>query len=415
MINSLSRGGLIAGLLLCAPATAFGPPGTVTPVGQWDMFGGTYGDVWGDGDWAYVGHFGGAGVNIIDISDPADPVGFEYMLPFPHTSASAQDIKVGDGLLFIGLESSGSGSVHIVDVRDPLSPVPVVDIIVSGFAAIHNVFYDNGFLYMADSGSTRVGIFDLTGLDPDNPPGSPITATTWTLENVGSAFVHDMTVANGRLYACAWDSGLWIYDVTNVATEIPTLLGSTPGNNTHSAWPTADGNYVVTGEERDGGGIQVYRITETRGSLTLELTDSFAVSPLEAFSVHNQIIDGYRLYNAWYSAGMKIFDIDPDTGLLSLFAEYDPGGSMWGVYSFLGPGRVLLSNMQSGLHVVSVEPFGPGDADGDGEVGIQDFLLVIGNWGECPDPCPPLCPGDVDGDCEVGIEDFLIVIGNWTG
>ncbi len=404
-----------AAIMLCAGAHGFGAPGQVTLLGQWDGYNGTYADVWGDGDFAYVGHFGGPHVNIVDITDPANPVGFEYPLPPPNTSASAQDVKVADGLLFIGLESSGAASVHIVDVRDPLNPSPVVDIAIDGFSAIHNVFYDNGFLYMADSGTTRVGIFDRTGLDPDNPPAAPITSMTWLLEDVGSSFVHDVTVKDGRLYACAWDSGLWIYDVSNVANELPAFLGSTPdgGQSTHSCWPTDNGDYVVSGEERQGGGIKVYRITDNGDSLTLELTDSFAVPTNEAFSVHNQVIQGYRLYNSWYTAGMLVFDIDPDTGLLYLFATYDPGESFWGVYPLFGPGRVLLSNMSTGLHVVSVEPFPPGDADGDGVVGINDFLIVLGNWGQCPNPCPPSCPGDFDGDCEVGINDFLIVLGNW--
>ena len=34
------------------------------------------------------------------------------------------------------------------------------------------------------------------------------------------------------------------------------------------------------------------------------------------------------------------------------------------------------------------------DLDGDGNVGIGDFLLVLAQWG----PCPPKCLGDVDGD-----------------
>ena len=58
-------------------------------------------------------------------------------------------------------------------------------------------------------------------------------------------------------------------------------------------------------------------------------------------------------------------------------------------------------------------PLGPGDANGDGIVGIEDFLIVLGSWGDCPRPCPPYCPADFDEDCEVGINDFLIVIGNW--
>ncbi len=56
----------------------------------------------------------------------------------------------------------------------------------------------------------------------------------------------------------------------------------------------------------------------------------------------------------------------------------------------------------------------PGDVDGDGTVGIADFLTVLGTWGPCPQPCPPFCAADVDFDCTVGITDFLTVLGNWS-
>ena len=53
------------------------------------------------------------------------------------------------------------------------------------------------------------------------------------------------------------------------------------------------------------------------------------------------------------------------------------------------------------------------DLDGDGVVGITDFLILLGAWGRCPDPCPPSCPADLDGDCNVGITDFLLLLGSW--
>ncbi len=56
----------------------------------------------------------------------------------------------------------------------------------------------------------------------------------------------------------------------------------------------------------------------------------------------------------------------------------------------------------------------PGDLNGDGTVGIEDFLMLLGAWGSCPDPCPPSCRADLDGDCNVGITDFLILLANWT-
>lgn len=54
-----------------------------------------------------------------------------------------------------------------------------------------------------------------------------------------------------------------------------------------------------------------------------------------------------------------------------------------------------------------------GDLNGDGRVGIVDFLILIGSWGECDAPCPPICNGDLDGDCNVESLDFLLLLGNW--
>ena len=54
-----------------------------------------------------------------------------------------------------------------------------------------------------------------------------------------------------------------------------------------------------------------------------------------------------------------------------------------------------------------------GDIDGDGVVGITDFLALLGLWGPCPD-CPATpCPADLDADCIVGIQDFLLLLANW--
>ena len=404
----------------CLPGCICAP--NVAVVGQWDGFEGSYADVWGDGQFAYLGHFGDSAVHIVDISDPSNPgPGVEYVLPPPNTNASAQDVKVANGLLFIGLEGNSEAGVHIVDVRDPPNPVGLVDIDISGFNFIHNVFYDNGFLYLADSGSTRVGIVDLTTFDPDNPPAEPITSAKWIVESIGDSFVHDMTVKDGRMYACAWDSGLWIYDVTNVANEPPSFLGSTPdgGNNTHSAWPSDDGQFVVTGEERTGGGIKVYRITDLGGSLELELSDAFAMPTSEAFSVHNQFFVGNRLYNAWYGAGLQVFDINTDTGLLELVASYDTtegggSGGLWGVYPLLGSDKVLASDRGQGLFIFNVDPDpGPNaDLDGDGDVDAADLAELISAWGPT-EPCPPFNPADLDEDCDVDAADLAELISNW--
>jgi hypothetical protein len=73
-----------------------------------------------------------------------------------------------------------------------------------------------------------------------------------------------------------------------------------------------------------------------------------------------------------------------------------------------------LDSYRVGLTVLGLESI-PGDLDGDGAVGITDFLALLAAWGPCADPCPPsACPADLDGDCTVGISDFLALLANWS-
>jgi T5SS/PEP-CTERM-associated repeat protein len=64
-------------------------------------------------------------------------------------------------------------------------------------------------------------------------------------------------------------------------------------------------------------------------------------------------------------------------------------------------------------HSITLRVSHVGDIDGDGIVGVTDFLALLAAWGPCPDPPDP-CPADLDGDGAVGVEDFLILLANWT-
>ena len=83
--------------------------------------------------------------------------------------------------------------------------------------------------------------------------------------------------------------------------------------------------------------------------------------------------------------------------------------------SDLGAGSVIEAGVD-GVEVFTYICDGTvlGDLDGDGIVGINDFLILVAGWGPCADPCPPFCLGDIDENCDVGINDFLLLLANWT-
>ncbi len=68
----------------------------------------------------------------------------------------------------------------------------------------------------------------------------------------------------------------------------------------------------------------------------------------------------------------------------------------------LGTGVLLVDGPETGCD----EPC-EGDADGNGSVGVDDLLIVIGAWGSSDELA------DLDGDGTVGVNDLLIVIANW--
>ena len=95
------------------------------------------------------------------------------------------------------------------------------------------------------------------------------------------------------------------------------------------------------------------------------------------------------LYSFWFDADMPPVTVEAEIGL------FRPGSPASVTVNVCGPGVL-------------------GDLDGDGVVGIIDFLALLAVWGPCPDPCPPSCAADLDDDCDVGITDFLLLLVNWS-
>ncbi len=139
-------------------------------------------------------------------------------------------------------------------------------------------------------------------------------------------------------------------------------------------------------------------------TVTVTVTDIFPVDPVTvSFDLDGDgIADGPGETVDAAAIGADLFEATffnvsgPDGERTITAVAYDPS---------LNPGSAETT--------VNIGGFTAGDLDGDGVVGILDFLALLAVWGQCPDPCPPLCPGDIDGDCNVGISDFLLLLANW--
>lgn len=360
---------LLALVLLSSLATAQDPPFHTT---RRDFISepNTYGDCWGTGNLAFVGRWGfqdpdGNRVDIIDVSNPDNIVKIAtYSVPAPSDGSSAQDMQASNGIMYVGLELSGANGVDIVDIRTPNSPVhkTFVNSNPGQFEIIHDVFFDNGWLYMCNSRDTSLAILDLRTYNVNSPPAQ-ISNWTYFLDNLGDpgAFVHDITVRNGELYVSGWGS-TEVWNVANLGTAAPTLLGEVRGFNSHSNWPSDDEAFLVVCEERQGGAARLYQMTRVGNVVTLIPRDSW-VNPQtgigESLCTHDPRIVGDRVYVSNYSGGLLVLQVDRTSWTWEKVASFDttvlPANDffgVWGAYPYLGEERVLVSDLELGFHVI---------------------------------------------------------------
>jgi hypothetical protein len=108
--------------------------------------------------------------------------------------------------------------------------------------------------------------------------------------------------------------------------------------------------------------------------------------------------------SAWTEQVFDISDIADGQEYVYLRWGYEIGSSS-GVWAYSG------WNVDD-IEVWGVPPSGgggcPGDIDGDGEVGVTDFLELLSAWGPNPGH-----PADIDGDDVVGVTDFLELLSHW--
>jgi hypothetical protein len=315
-----------------------------------------YADVWAEGNYAYLCSDQSSGVLIFDISNPDAPV--QVANYNPSNSLDMEDAKVSNGIGYFA--SNNGGGVHIVDLSDPTHPTLITRITAAtgGYDYVHNVVLDGTHLYFpnyAPFGSPAVQVWDVSN------PQSPFLIRT--IITTDPTYIHDLTVENNRLYTAGNGANTDIWDVSNIDTQAPVLLGTiASGARTASAVPSSDGNYLFVTRElfSFAGDLSVYDISNPASALLVYRATGPQIG-LDATSAFQPKVVGNTLYMTWDQAGLAVFDVTNPASPV-MIGNYDTwptaaNGSLfdggWGVYPSLGQDRVLVSDRDTGLYILN--------------------------------------------------------------
>ncbi len=322
-------------------------------------------------EYAIMGLYNGYG--FVEITDPNNPV---ILNSIPGPSSDWHDIKVV-GEYAYGV-SEGGGGIQVIDLRniDNGSVSLVGNISTAGHSTTHNIIVnqDSGALYICGA---NIGNGGLLRVDLSNPR-SPSIVGGWT-----NMYVHDAQVitpssgpyAGREIAFCASgfssgivSTGLRIVDITNPAAPVTlsTLFYPNAGYS-HQAWLSDDGTTLYLNDELDEENGLVSQTT-TR---VIDVSDYTNPRNVGTFSSgvaaidHNLYVrDGY-IYQANYRSGLRVFDAaDKLNPVQVAYFDTFPGSDSadfngaWSTYPFFDSGTVIISDIERGLFVVTVEAVG---------------------------------------------------------
>ena len=345
-------------------------------------------DVWGwvdpdtDREYALVGRTNGT--SFIDITDPANPI-LKGDLPLTEgaTPNSWRDIKVYANHAFVVADNVGEHGMQVFDLtrlrEETDGPATFTeDALYDGIASAHNVIIneDTGFAYIVGSsggGETCGGGLHMVDIrDPLSPQFAGCFADTNTGRS-GTGYSHDAqcviyegpdTEHQGKeICFNSNETALSISDVTDKENPLALSVAEYPNASyTHQGWITDDFEYFYMNDELDelGGKVVgtrtlIWNITDLDDPL---LEKEFMSENLS--SDHNLYIDGDVMYQSNYMSGLRIFDISDRTNPaeIGFFDTYPVGtdkpgfeGS-WSNYPYFPSGTIIITSIGEGLFIV---------------------------------------------------------------
>lgn len=210
----------------------------------------------------------------------------------------------------------------------------------------HNLYIDtSGFAYLSgcNPGNGGIIILDLR-ISPNDP-------TIVGVED--EAYAHDVVTYQNKMFTSEiYEGNLGIYDITHLDMPLFLARQNTSSSFTHNAWPSDDGQFIFTTDERGRGFVDAYDISDIDN---IRLLDKYRPNDQESVLPHNTHYQNGFLVTSWYSEGLIVIDAHRPHNLIRV-GQYDTNpqnaNGNWGAYPFLPSGNILATDMENGLYVL---------------------------------------------------------------
>lgn len=318
-------------------------------------------------------------LQIIDLWDPAD---IRTVATFQSpTIPGAHTIEIDGHYAYLSLWGVGPRDLRILDLSDPLAPVevghwrhPSMPPLEAGtpFApsmtdaqAVGAPLACGAAVEPGGAGSATPG----RGLAAQSLPGGREACSCASGTNAECSCsccsgqsepgiqAHDSYMRGNRGYVATVLGGFAVLDLTDKTHPQTLALVPYADALSHSMWLSDDGNYLFTCDERVGGHLRIWSVSDPAN---IQQVASFETVP--GHIIHNVFVRGSLAYVAYYTDGLRVLDVSDPTRPVEV-AYYDtyPGidggyfAGAWAAWASPVSENVLVSDLNKGLFVVAVD------------------------------------------------------------
>jgi choice-of-anchor B domain-containing protein len=336
--------------------------------------------------------------SFVDVTDPFNPVYLGH-LPSPTGSDTLwRDVKTYNNHAYIVADGSvGPHGLQVFDLtnlRGVSSPQTFTSTnIDSTFRNAHNIVIneESGFAYVvgSDVSGGQALAFDL-----NNNPANPQFVNSINVDG----YIHDAQVANYRgpdpdhqgreIMFSGSTNDFVIIDVTDKSAPFRIWEDTHPNAQyNHQGWLSEDHRTFYMNDELDRTWTHKWDITDVDNPIYRGSINETAGTAID----HNLYVKGKYVYQANYTAGVRIFatsndatdsasdDLQEvawiDTHPESNFGDPDDFSSFqgaWSVYPYFESGNLISSDLNRGLFVFRNDLI-PADFNADGFVDCTDI------------------------------------------